>query len=226
MSKAKDYRSANLAKHCGNCVFHLWEEDKAVCQNPAFLAVEDAARTAVGMGWHEEDMRAKAADYVLEDFFTDSDWQEYHAICDDWAGKSEHLVMSHSLELWEESFYEALDVEAARPDPTEVIREPCDDPDCQACKVATVLHTPQTAEAEQCCDPGCHACKAEHEARLLKQQLSDVNKKGYEEGRAAVIAELRELYHHWALVAEGAPHKEYIAAHQYIKDVKQITGDS
>ena len=40
MSKAKDYRSANLAKHCGNCVFHLWEEDKAVCQNPAFLAVE------------------------------------------------------------------------------------------------------------------------------------------------------------------------------------------
>jgi len=80
-------RKQTMPPHCGNCIFHEWDEDRSTCMHPCKVRRDDLADEVAGLA-DDGAMTADAiAESLLRDAIADQEWQEYDAVCDHWRGR-------------------------------------------------------------------------------------------------------------------------------------------
>ena len=79
-------RKQTMPPHCGNCIFHEWDEDRSTCMHPSKVRDSDLADVAA-MAEDGGMLAYDIAESLLDDAITDQEWQPYDAVCDHWRGR-------------------------------------------------------------------------------------------------------------------------------------------
>ena len=80
-------RKQSMPPHCGNCIFHEWDEDRSTCMHPCKVRESRLAGDVAAMAEDGGMSAYSIAESLLDDALTDQDWQPYDSVCDHWRGR-------------------------------------------------------------------------------------------------------------------------------------------
>ena len=80
-------RKQIMPPHCGNCIFHDWEESASKCRHPCQVSEEGIRQEVADLATDGGMSSSGIAESLLEDAMTDQEWQEYDHVCDNWRGR-------------------------------------------------------------------------------------------------------------------------------------------
>ena len=85
--KMSNERKQTMPPHCGNCIYHEWDEDRSTCEHPCKVS-RDGLRQEVQDLAEDGGMSAYGiAESLMDDAIADQEWQPYDAVCDNWRGR-------------------------------------------------------------------------------------------------------------------------------------------
>ena len=85
--KMSNERKQTMPPHCGNCIYHEWDECHSTCTHPC-KASHDGLRQEVQDLAEDGGMSAYGiAESLMDDAIADQEWQPYDAVCDNWRGR-------------------------------------------------------------------------------------------------------------------------------------------